>query len=211
MGIIPMVFFLAALTGVAYGFASKTFKSQSDVTNAMQESMATMAPYLVMVFFAAQFIALFNSSNVGLILAVKGSEVLKDMNLSAIPLMIGFIILTCVVDLFLGSASAKWALMAPVFVPMFMLLGIAPELTQASYRVADSVVNIISPLMPYFPLILAFANKYDPKARIGTLIALMLPYSIAFTIFWSLLLFAWILLGLPLGPGAHLHFVMPGQ
>lgn len=210
-GIIPMVFFLAASTGVAYGFAAKTFKSQSDVTGAMQDAMATMAPYLVMVFFAAQFISLFNSSNVGLILAVKGSELLKDMHLSAIPLMIGFIILTCVVDLFLGSASAKWALMAPVFVPMFMLLGIAPELTQASYRVADSVVNIISPLMPYFPLILAFANKYDPKARMGTLIALMLPYSIAFTIFWSLLLFAWIWLGLPLGPGANLLYVMPGQ
>lgn len=210
-GIIPMVFFLAAFTGVAYGFAAKTFKSQSDVTSAMQDAMVTMAPYLVMVFFAAQFISLFNSSNVGLILAVKGSELLKDMNLSAIPLMIGFIILTCVVDLFLGSASAKWALMAPVFVPMFMLLGIAPELTQASYRVADSVVNIISPLMPYFPLILAFANKYDPKARLGTLIALMLPYSIAFTIFWSLLLFAWIWLGLPLGPGANLLYVMPGQ
>lgn len=210
-GIIPVVFFLAASMGVVYGLAAKTFKSQSDITNAMQESMATMAPYLVMVFFAAQFIALFNSSNVGLILAIKGSELLKALNLSAIPLMIGFIILTCVVDLFLGSASAKWALMAPVFVPMFMLLGIAPELTQASYRVADSVVNIISPLMPYFPLILAFANKYDPKARIGTLIALMLPYSVAFTIFWSLLLFAWILLGLPLGPGAHLHYVVPGQ
>lgn len=209
-GIIPLVFFLAATTGITYGFASKTFRSQNDITQAMQDSMATMAPYLVMVFFAAQFIALFNSSNVGLILAIKGSEFLQGLNLSAIPLMIGFIILTCIVDLFLGSASAKWALMSPIFVPMFMLLGIAPELTQASYRVADSVVNIISPLMPYFPLILAFANKYDPKARVGTLIALMLPYSIAFTIFWSLLLFTWIFFELPLGPGAQLFFkVLP--
>ncbi|MEN0057671.1 MAG: AbgT family transporter [Bdellovibrio sp.] len=208
-GIIPLVFFLASLTGVAYGLAAKTFKTQTDVTQAMQDAMATMAPYLVMVFFAAQFITLFNSSNVGLILAIKGSDLLRDLHLTAIPLMIGFIILTCIVDLFLGSASAKWALMAPIFVPMFMLLGISPELTQASYRVADSVVNIISPLMPYFPLILAFANKYDPKARVGTLIALMLPYSIAFTIFWSLLLFVWILLGLPLGPGAQLTFEPP--
>lgn len=203
-GIIPLVFFLAASAGIAYGFVSKKFTSQNDVTQAMQDSMATMAPYLVMVFFASQFISLFNSSNVGLIFAIKGSEFLKDLHLSAIPLMIGFIILTCIVDLFLGSASAKWALMSPIFVPMFMLLGIAPELTQASYRVADSVVNIISPLMPYFPLILAFANKYDPKARIGTLIALMIPYSIAFTIFWSLLLFTWIFFELPLGPGANL-------
>lgn len=208
-GIIPLIFFFAALTGLVYGWAAKTFRSQNDVTNAMQETMSTMGPYLVMVFFAAQFIALFGVSNMGLIMAVQGSEVLKEMNLSAVPLMIGFIIMTCILDLFIGSASAKWALMAPVFVPMFMILGLAPELTQASYRIADSVVNIISPLMPYFPLILAFANKYDPKARIGTLIALMLPYSIAFLITWSILLFVWIGFDLPLGPGAHLRYIMP--
>ncbi|KYG67301.1 aminobenzoyl-glutamate transporter [Bdellovibrio bacteriovorus] len=208
-GIIAIIFFFAALTGLVYGWGAKTFRSQNDVTNAMQESMATMAPYLVMVFFAAQFIALFSISNMGLIMAVHGSDFLKSMNLSAVPLMIGFIILTCVLDIFIGSASAKWALMAPVFVPMFMILGLAPELTQASYRIADSVVNIISPLMPYFPLILAFANKYDPRARVGTLIALMLPYSIAFLISWSILLFIWIGFELPLGPGAHLKYIMP--
>ena len=122
--------------------------------------------------------------------------------------MLGFILLTCTLDLFLGSASAKWALMAPIFVPMFMLLGLAPELTQASYRVADSVVNIISPFMYYFPLILAFANKYDPRARLGTLIALMLPYSLGFLIFWSLMLLVWIGLDLPLGPGAQLYYLL---
>ncbi|KHD87168.1 MAG: aminobenzoyl-glutamate transporter [Bdellovibrio sp. ArHS] len=210
-GTIAIIFIFGTLTGLAYGLGAKTFKNQTDVTNALQDSMATMAPYLVMVFFAAQFIALFAASNVGLILAVNGSDFLKSMGLSAIPLMIGFIILICILDIFIGSASAKWALTAPVFVPMFMLLGLSPELTQASYRVADSVVNIISPLMPYFPLILAFANKYDPKARVGTLIALMIPYSVAFLITWSILLFIWIGFELPLGPGANLRYLIPGQ
>lgn len=205
-GLIAIIFFVGSLCGIAYGYASKTFTKQQDVIEAMQSSMATMAPYLVMVFFAAQFIALFNASNVGLIMAIHGSELLKSLNMGAVPLMIGFILLTCFLDLFLGSASAKWALMAPIFVPMFMLLGLAPELTQAAYRVADSVVNIISPFMYYFPLILAFANKYEPKARLGTLIALMLPYSIGFLIFWSLMLFIWIGLDLPLGPGAQLRY-----
>lgn len=208
-GIIAVIFLIGSLCGLAYGKGAKTFKKQEDVIQAMQDSMVTMAPYLVMVFFAAQFIALFNASNVGLIMAIHGSEVLKSMDLSAVPLMIGFILLTCVLDMFLGSASAKWALMAPIFVPMFMLLGLAPELTQAAYRVADSVVNIISPFMYYFPLILAFANKYDPKAKLGTLIALMLPYSLGFLIFWSLMLLVWVGLNLPLGPGANLQYLIP--
>lgn len=205
-GIVAFLFFFGSLTGLAYGFASRSFKSTDDITSAMQEAMATMAPYLVLVFFASQFIAFFNASNVGLILAVQGSEVLKDLGLGLVPLMIGFIILTCLLDLVIGSASAKWALIAPIFVPMFMLLGAAPELTQAAYRIADSVVNIISPLMSYFPLILAFANKYEPRAQVGTVIALMLPYSIAFLIFWSLMLLLWIVMGWPLGPGAQLHY-----
>ncbi len=153
---------------------------------------------------------LFNASNVGLIAAVHGSDALKSLGLGPIPLMFGFIFLTVILDLLIGSASAKWALMAPVFVPMFMLLGLAPELTQASYRIGDSVVNIISPLMSYFPLILAFANKYEPRARVGTVIALMLPYSIAFLITWSILLFIWMTFGLPLGPGANLWYT-PGS
>ncbi|HEX4924026.1 MAG TPA: AbgT family transporter, partial [Bdellovibrionales bacterium] len=208
-GVVAVIFIYGALTGLAYGYGARTFKNQNDVTNAMQEAMATMAPYLVLVFFASQFIALFNASNVGLIMAVKGSEALKATGLGIIPLMLGFIILTVLLDLVIGSASAKWALMAPIFVPMFMLLGAAPELTQAAYRIADSVVNIISPLMSYFPLILAFAIKYDPRARVGTVIALMLPYSISFLMFWSVMLFIWILMGWPLGPGANLFYQAP--
>lgn len=208
-GVVAIIFLFGALPGLAFGFVSRKFKSQSDVTDAMQDAMATLAPYLVLVFFASQFISLFNISNMGLILAVKGSEVLKELGLGPVPLMLGFILLTVVLDLVIGSASAKWALMAPIFVPMFMLLGISPELSQASYRVADSVVNIISPLMSYFPLILAFAIKYDPKAKVGTVIALMLPYSIGFLIFWSVMLFVWITFNLPLGPGAILKYVAP--
>lgn len=208
-GVVAIIFLFGALPGLAFGFVSKKFKSQSDVTDAMQDAMATLAPYLVLVFFASQFISLFNISNMGLILAVKGSEVLKELGLGPVPLMLGFILLTVVLDLVIGSASAKWALMAPIFVPMFMLLGISPELSQASYRVADSVVNIISPLMSYFPLILAFAIKYDPKAKVGTVIALMLPYSIGFLIFWSVMLFVWITFNLPLGPGVILKYVAP--
>lgn len=208
-GVVAIIFLFGALPGLAFGYVSGKFKKQTDITDAMQDAMATLAPYLVLVFFASQFISLFNFSNMGLILAVKGSEVLKGLGLGPIPLMLGFILLTVVLDLVIGSASAKWALMAPIFVPMFMLLGISPELSQASYRVADSVVNIISPLMSYFPLILAFAIKYDPKAKVGTVIALMLPYSIGFLIFWSIMLFIWMTFNLPLGPGAMLRYVAP--
>jgi aminobenzoyl-glutamate transport protein len=207
-GVVAIIFFFGALTGIAYSYGAKTLRNQNDITNAMQEAMATMAPYLVLAFFAAQFIALFNASNVGLILAVKGSEVLKATGLGLLPLVLGFIILTVVLDLFMGSASAKWTLMAPIFIPMLMILGAAPELTMAAYRIGDSVVNIISPLMNYFPLILAFALKYDPRARVGTILALMLPYSIAFLIFWTSMLFGWMLLRWPLGPGSNLFYEM---
>lgn len=208
-GVVTLIFILGSTTGLAFGFKSGTFTKIEDIVKSMQEAMVSMAPYLVLVFFASQFISLFNYSNIGIILAVKGSEVLKSWELGTIPLMLGFILLTVFLDLVIGSASAKWALMAPVFVPMFMLLGISPELSQTSYRVADSVVNIISPLMTYFPMILAFANKYDSNAKVGTIIALMLPYSIGFLIFWSLMLFVWITFGIPVGPGAELHYMLP--
>ncbi len=208
-GTVAIIFFFGSLTGLTYGFVSKTFKDSNDVVKAMQDTMATLAPYIVLVFFASQFISLFNASNIGLVLAVHGSEFLRELGLGPFTLMMTFILFTCLLDLVIGSASAKWALMAPIFVPMFMLLGISPELSQASYRIADSVVNIISPLMSYFPLILAFANKYNPKAKAGTILAMMLPYTLAFLIFWSLMLFIWITFELPLGPGAKLWFTVP--
>ncbi|MBK9164517.1 MAG: AbgT family transporter [Acidobacteria bacterium] len=205
-GIIAIVFFGGVLFGVVYGFASKSFKRIDDVVHAMEGGMRTMSVYLVLAFFAAQFVAFFNWSNLGLILAVEGAEVLRSLELGGITLIISFVILSIVLDLFIGSASAKWAVMAPVFVPMLMLLGYSPELTQACYRVGDSVCNIITPLMSYFPLIVAFAQKYDPKAGIGTIMSLMIPYSIVFFIGWTLFLIVWYLFELPLGPGAGIFY-----
>jgi aminobenzoyl-glutamate transport protein len=172
----------------------------------MSASMATLGSYLVLVFFAAQFVALFNWTQLGLIFAVEGADALKSLGLPKIPLLLGFILLTATVNLAMGSASAKWALMAPVFIPMFMLLGFSPEVTQTAYRVGDSVTNIISPMMSYFALIIAFLQRYEPKAGIGTVVATMIPYSIVFLIGWSLLFSIWVLMGWDLGPGAGLVY-----
>lgn len=164
--------------------------------------MSTMGGYLVLVFFCAQFVAFFNWSNLGLVFAVHGADFLRAAGLPSIPLFLSFILLTAAVNLAMGSASAKWALMAPIFVPMFMLLGYPPETTVTAYRVGDSVTNIISPMMSYFALIIAFIQRYEPRAGMGTVIALMIPYSIAFLIGWSILFVAWLALGLPFGPGS---------
>ncbi len=173
--------------------------------------MKTMAVYLVLAFFASQFVAFFNWSNLGIILAVEGAELLKSLNLSGVTLIVSFVILSIVLDLFIGSASAKWAVMAPVFIPMLMLLGYSPELTQAAYRIGDSVCNIITPMMSYFPLIVAFAQKYDPKAGIGTIMSLMMPFSIVLFIGWTLILIIWFLFGIPLGPGTGLYYQPAGN
>jgi aminobenzoyl-glutamate transport protein len=149
-------------------------------------------------------VAYFRWTNLGLIFAVKGAEALKASGLGDIPLILAFVLLSALINLAMGSASAKWAIMAPVFIPMFMLLGYSPALVQATYRVGDSVTNVISPLMSYFPLVIAFMKKYEPKAGIGTVVATMLPYSIVFFIVWTILLIVWFLFGLPVGPGAPL-------
>ena len=205
-GIVAIIFFGGALVGLAYGIAAGTIRSDYDVMKSMEKAMATMALYLVLAFFAAQFVAFFNWTHLGVITAVKGAELLQATGIGGVPLIISFIVVTVLLDLVLGSASAKWAVMAPVFVPMFMLLGYSPELTQAGYRVGDSVANIITPLMSYFPLVVAFAQRYDKKAGIGTIMATMLPYSITFFVLWTLLLVVWYLLGLPLGPGAGIQY-----
>jgi len=141
----------------------------------------------------------------GLIVAVKGAGVLKASGLGGVPLMLGFVLISAFINLFMGSASAKWAVMAPVFVPMLMLLGYTPELTQAAYRIGDSTSNVIAPMMSYFALIVAFFERYDKKSGIGTVVATMLPYTIAFLAVWSALLIGWMLAGLPVGPGAVLR------
>lgn len=203
-GIVAFIFLGGVIAGLAYGIGAKTIRNDNDVIKGMNKSMETLGSYIVLVFFAAQFVAFFNWTNLGMIVAVEGANFLKSSGLGAIPLLISFIIISAFINLFIGSASAKWAIMAPVFIPMFMLLGYSPELVQAAYRVGDSVTNIISPMMSYFALIIAFVTKYDSKAGIGTLIATMLPYTIAFFIIWVLLFIVWFILGLPVGPGAKM-------
>jgi len=170
----------------------------------MGKSLSTLGTYMVLVFFAAQFVSYFKWTNLGLISAVKGAEALMPFKDSPILLMIGFVFVAAVMNLVMGSASAKWSIMAPIFVPLFMLLGYSPEFTQVAYRIGDSTTNIISPMMSYFALIVAFVTKYDKRAGIGTVVATMLPYTVVFTIIWSIILAVWVVLGLPLGPGAEL-------
>jgi aminobenzoyl-glutamate transport protein len=210
-GIVAFIFVGGVLAGVAYGLAAGTVRRDTDVLKSMSKAMETMGGYLVLVFFAAQFVALFNWSNLGLIVAVEGAALLKALGLGTVPLLVSFVALSAVINLAMGSASAKWAIMAPVFVPMFMLLGYTPEFTQAAYRVGDSVTNPISPMMSYFALIIAFVQKYDAKAGLGTVVALMLPYSVVFFVAWTLFLLAWALAGLPVGPGAPLLMDSPAH
>lgn len=205
-GIVAIIFLVAALAGIAYGIGAGTFKSDKDVIKGMAKSMQTLGTYIVLVFFASQFVAYFNWTNLGLVVAIKGAIGLKAVNLGTIPLMILFMLITAVINLVMGSASAKWAIMAPVFIPMFMLLGYSPEFTQLAYRIGDSVTNIISPMMSYFALIVAFIQRYDQKAGLGTVIALMLPYSIVFFIGWVIFFIAWYYSGIPIGPGAGIYY-----
>jgi aminobenzoyl-glutamate transport protein len=197
--IVPLIFIFFLIPGVVHGLVAGTVKSSKDVVDGMSAAMGTMAYYLVMAFFAAQFIAAFAQSNVGVLLAVKGANFLKDAGASGQVTIVGIVLLTAMVNLFVGSASAKWALLAPIFVPMLMALGYSPELTQAAYRVGDSTTNIITPLMPYFPLVVVFAQRYVKKTGIGTIAAMMLPYSITLLITWTLFLLAYWAFGLPLG------------
>ena len=207
-GVVTFIFLLAGLTGLAFGIGARVFKNDSDVIKCMSNSMQSLGLYMVIVFFAAQFVAYFKWTNLGVIFAVQGADILSASGLGVIPLMIMFIIFSAAINMLMGSASAKWALMAPIFIPMFMLLGYSPELTQVVYRIGDSITNIISPMMSFFALIIAFFQKYESDTGIGTIISTMIPYSIVFFIIWTLLLVAWLLLGLPLGPGAGLYYQM---
>lgn len=197
-----LVFFL--VPGLVYGIIVKSIKNDKDMMKHIIKSMGTMATYIVLVFFAAQFVYFFRYSNLGLIFAIEGAQFLKNIGLTGIPLIVMFVLLASFINMFMGSASAKWAIMAPVFIPMFMLLGYHPALTQAAFRIGDSVTNLITPMMSYFALIVAFAQKYNEKYGIGTIISTMIPYTIIFTIFWTLLLVVWMWIGLPTGPDGPL-------
>lgn len=197
--IVPLIFLLFWVPGMVYGYMSGKFSNSKEMIDAMTKSMEGMAYYIVMAFFCALFIDAFGKSNIGALLALKGAALLKALALPGQITIVGIIFLTAFVNLFVGSASAKWALIAPIFVPMLMQVGLSPELTQAAYRVGDSSSNIITPLMPYFPLVVVYCQRYVKKTGIGTLTSMMLPYSITFLIIWTIFLLIYWVLGIPLG------------
>ena len=202
-GIVAFIFVFFAIPGFVYGRMIGTMKSDRDVIDAMSKSMSSMGMYIVLVFFAAQFVAFFSWTNFGTVVAVQGATFLQNIGLTGPMLMLCFIVLCGFINLMLGSASAQWAVTAPIFVPMLMLVGYSPEVIQAAYRIGDSTTNIITPMMSYFGLIMAVAARYKKDLGIGTLMAMMLPYSIVFLLGWSLLFFLWVFVfGLPVGPGA---------
>ena len=202
-------FLLFLLAGWAYGKATGTISDHRSLVKMMSEAMADMAYYLVLAFTAAHFVAMFAWSNLGLILAVQGADLLKASGLPAWALLMLIVVFTALLNLFVGSASAKWALLAPVLVPMLMLLGITPEMTTAAYRVGDGATNIITPLMVYFPLILIFCQRWQRDFGLGSLAATMLPFSIGLLLSGMVLVGAWVMLDLPLGPGASVFAPVP--
>ncbi len=209
-GLITGILLFFFIPGLVYGITVGSIKNDKDAVRHITKSMSGLAGYIVLVFFAAQFVYFFRFSNLGLIMAINGAEALKNIGLTGVTLVAAFVLLSAFINMFMGSASAKWAIMAPVFIPMFMLLdqGYHPALTQAAFRIGDSVTNLITPMMSYFALIVTFAQKYDEKYGIGTIISTMIPYTVLFTFFWTLLLIGWMLLGLPLGPGGPI-FLAP--
>lgn len=203
-----MLLFLGC--GIAFGIATGVVKSTRDVIDRMIDGIRSMAPYIVFALFAAHFVAMFNWSRLGPIAAINGAEILKEISLPAPVLLVSVLAFSSFLDLFIGSASAKWSALAPVVVPMFMLLGISPEMTTAAYRMGDSYTNIMTPLMSYFPLILVFARRWDTTFGVGSLLALMLPYALTFMVAGMLMTAGWVFLDLPLGPGAGVHYEPPG-
>jgi len=204
--IVVLIALLFFIPGAAYGLAAGTFKNTSDVCNSMSKAMAGMGSFLALAFVSAQFIKYFEYTKLGTIIALVGAEFFKSINIGLIPLMVIFILFSAFMNLFMGSASAKWNILAPVFVPMFMLLGYSPELCQLAYRVGDSCTNIITPLMTYYAVIIIFAQRYDKKAGIGTITATMLPYSACFLICWTIFMIIWLLIGAPIGIATPLFY-----
>ena len=204
--IVVLIALLFFVPGVAYGLTVGAFKNNKDVANAMSKAMSSMGAFLALAFVSAQFINYFGYTKLGTIIALAGASFLESVNIGLIPLMVIFVLFSAFMNLFMGSASAKWNILAPVFVPMFMLLGYSPELCQLAYRIGDSCTNIITPMMTYYAVIIMFAQRYDKRAGIGTITATMLPYSIAFLVFWTILLVIWLTVGLPIGIETSLFY-----
>jgi aminobenzoyl-glutamate transport protein len=204
--IVPLIFLLFLFPAIAYGLVAGTIRSSKDVINGMSKAMASMGYYIVMAFFAALFTDAFNRSNIGALVALKGATFLQALDMPGQVTIVGIILVTCGVNLLIGSASAKWALLAPILVPMLMQVGLAPELTQAAYRIGDSTTNIITPLMPYFPLVVVYCQRYVRKAGIGTVASMMMPYSVVFLIAWTAFLLLYWAAGFSLGlQGAYTY------
>ena len=203
-------FLLFLVCGIAFGIAVGVVRTSKDVIDRMIDGIRTMAPYIVFALFAAHFVAMFNWSRLGPIAAINGAEALKGLALPAPVLLVSVLLFSSFLDLFIGSASAKWSALSPVVVPMFMLLGISPEMTQAAYRMGDSFTNIMTPLMSYFPLVLAFARRWDGRFGVGSLLSLMLPYALLFAAAGIVMTVGWVYFDLPLGPGASVHYTPPG-
>lgn len=205
-GMVPLITILFFVPGLTYGIVNGTIKNDKDLAQLLYESMSGMSSYIVLAFVAGQFLALFNSSNMSSLLSIKGAKMLENAGLTGPELIIAFVLFSAFINLFMGSASAKWAVMAPVFVPMFLLLGYDPAITQVAYRIGDSITNPISPIFTYFPVVLAFAKKYDKNIGIGTIMASMMPFSIIFGIAWILLLLLFMVFNIPLGPGGGIFY-----
>ncbi|UTV27829.1 AbgT family transporter [Photobacterium atrarenae] len=210
-GIVAFIFVFFAIPGFVYGKVVGTMKNDRDVIDAMAKSMSSMGMYIVLVFFAAQFVAFFKWTNFGQVFAVGGADFLQSIGLTGPALFFAFILMCGFINLMIGSASAQWAVTAPIFVPMLMLVGYAPETIQAAYRIGDSVTNIITPMMSYFGMILAVATRYQKNLGLGTLISTMLPYSMVFIVGWSIMFYVWVfVLGIPVGPGAATFYNIGG-
>lgn len=201
-GLVPILIIFFILVGVVYGVVAGTLKKADDVPTYMAESLTSLTGYIVLVFVIAQFIDMFAYTNLGMIIAVNSAELLQAAGFTGLPMIIFFILLCCVVNLFMTSGSAKWYIFAPILVPMMMTLGYSPAFAQVIYRIGDSCTNAITPIYPYIPIALGMAKKYDKDFGMGSLIALMLPYALTFLASWILLMIAWVVFNLPLGPGA---------
>ena len=204
--IVTLIALLFFIPGTVYGLTVDTFKDNKDVANAMSKAMASMGSFLALAFVSAQFIKYFEYTKLGTIIALSGAAFLKSINIGLIPLAVIFVIFSAFMNLFMGSASAKWNILAPVFVPMFMIMGYSPELCQLIYRIGDSCTNIITPMMTYYAVIIIFAQRYDKKAGIGTITATMLPYSVCFLICWTIFMIIWLTAGLPIGIATSIFY-----
>lgn len=204
-GIVLLVFGSFFLPGLAYGIATGAITAGRDVPRLMTEAVRDLAGYIVLIFAIGQFIALFGWTNIGALIAVRGADLLQSIGLTGFAAIVGFVMLASVLNLFLVSASAMWSLLAPVFIPLFLLLGYEPGFVQAAFRIGDSATQIITPMNPYLLVLLGFVRRYEPDAGLGTLMARLFPYVIPFWVVWVLILAAFVVLGIPVGPGTGMR------